>query len=124
MNELSILDWYGLYNESWRQDIVPDAYNHPAKVKRGLIRQIYRHGLERDYWRPGMVILDPFGGVAGTSLDAMLNGLTWIGIELEPRFVTLAQQNIDLWNGRYGPHFPKWGMSDMLDDIEEDKSDN
>ena len=46
--------------------------------------------------------MDCFGGIGGTALDAMWNGLHWIGNELEPRFVGLAQQNIDLWQRKYG----------------------
>ena len=32
----------------------------------------------------------------------MTYGLRYIGVELEPRFVALAQQNLDLWRQRYG----------------------
>ena len=74
----------------------------PAKFARGLIHRIYRHLIEQGYVRPGAVVLDPFGGVALGALDALTYGLRWIGCELEPRFVTLGQQNLELWRQRYG----------------------
>lgn len=107
-------DWYGLYSEGWSDDIVPDAYSHPAKYARGLIRQIYRHALERGYLQAGDRVVDPFGGVALGSLDAARYGLNWTGVELEEKFVTLGNANIDLWRGRYAPHFPGWGTARLL----------
>lgn len=53
------------------------------------------------------VILDPFGGVALGGLDAGLAGMRWLGVELEPRFHALGQDNIALWQRRYG-HLPQW----------------
>ena len=58
-------------------------------------------------------IIDPFGGVAGFGLQAMAHGLTWIGVELEPKFVTLGNQNIELWNHRYS-RFSRWGSGVLL----------
>jgi len=39
MNEPTI--WTGCYNDSWNGVIVADAFAHPAKFARGLIRRIY-----------------------------------------------------------------------------------
>lgn len=105
------IEWSGLYAESWGNDLVPEAYAHPAKYSRGLIRQIYAYMLAEGMIAPGDVIGDPFGGQAGGALDAMTNGLHWRGVELEPRFVDLGNQNIELWNGRYAPHFERWGTA-------------
>lgn len=108
-------DWYGLYRERWGDDIVPDAYAHPAKFARGLIRRIYAHLLERGYLQPGDTVLDPFGGVALGGLDAMLNGLHWIGNELEGKFVDLGQQNIEHWIKRYQWLWAdRWGSAVLL----------
>jgi hypothetical protein len=52
--------------------------------------------------------------VALGALDAMRLGLHWVGCELEPRFVDLGQQNIDLWLARYAPHFPTWGTARLV----------
>jgi len=35
-------------------------------------------------------VLDPFGGVGLGACDALQQGLRWLGVELEPRFVALA----------------------------------
>lgn len=108
------LEWDGLYSESWGADLVPEAYAHPAKYSRGLIRQIYAYMLAEGMIAPGDVIGDPFGGQAGGALDAMRLGLHWRGVELEPRFVELGNANIALWNGRYSPHFAQWGTAALV----------
>jgi hypothetical protein len=108
------LDWYGLYSDSWQGEIVPEAFSHPAKYSRALIRKIYSHMLESGWIKPGDKVIDPFGGVALGAYHAMQNGLVWCGCELEPKFVDLGNQNIALWNGRYSPHFAKWGTAVLI----------
>jgi hypothetical protein len=108
------LDWYGLYSDSWQGEIVPEAFSHPAKYSRALIRKIYQHMLESGWIKPGDKVIDPFGGVALGAYHAMQNGLVWYGCELEPKFVDLGNQNITLWNGRYSPHFAKWGTAVLI----------
>jgi tRNA G10 N-methylase Trm11 len=105
------LEWYGLYRDSWQGEIVEQAFAHPAKFSRGLIRAIYDHLIEQGYLKPGDKVIDPFGGVALGGLDAMRHGLHWTGVELEEKFVALAEQNIALWERRYRPHFPAWGTA-------------
>jgi len=109
-----ISDWHGLYREGWRGEIVPEAFSHPAKFARGLIRHIYEHVIGEDWLKPGDTVVDPFGGVALGSLDAMRHGLNWLGCELEERFVDLGNQNIELWLKRYAPHFPNWGTARLI----------
>lgn len=84
-------DWYGLYAASWTGEIVPEAFTHPAKFSRGLIRKIYEHCIYRGFLRPGDRVVDPFGGIALGALDALRNGLEWTGVELENQFVKLGQ---------------------------------
>src|SRR3990167_719800 len=48
-----------------------------------------------------MTVLDPFAGVALGALDAMWNRLNWIGVELEPKFVSLGRQNLIFWRRKY-----------------------
>lgn len=108
-------DWFGRYSSGWQKEIVPEAFSHPAKFARGLIRHIYEYVLEQGYLREGDTVLDPFGGVALGALDAMVHGLHYISIELEERFVQLGQQNIDLWNRRYGGgKLRRWGTATIL----------
>ncbi len=107
-------DWHGLYAEKWNGEITPEAYAHPAKFSRGLIRKIYDHALAEGWLAPGDVVIDPFGGVSLGALDAMKAGLSWVGMELEPRFVDLGNANIQKWLSEYAPHFPGWGSARLL----------
>jgi hypothetical protein len=84
-------EWTGCYDGGWNGEIVPEAFAHPAKVSRALIRRIYEHAFAESWLQPGSVVVDPFGGIAGTALDAMWNGCHWLGVELEPRFCLLAR---------------------------------
>ena len=65
-------------------------------------------------WRLGRACIDPFGGIGGCAFHAALYGMHWTGVELEPKFVALAQQNLDLWRARYAPHFPGYGTARIL----------
>ena len=94
---MNVTQWHGCYSDSWQGVITPDAFAHPAKYARGLIRRIYQHMLDSGYVARGDSIIDPFGGVGLGGLDAMTFGLHWTGCELEPRFVELGQRNIAKW---------------------------
>lgn len=90
------MNWHDCYDESWKGIIVPEAFAHPAKFSKALIERIIDHGLKKDYWRVGSIIGDPFGGVGLGGIACAYRGLSWIGCELEPRFVALAEQNFAL----------------------------
>lgn len=112
MNEHEV---YGLYADNWKDDLVSDAYAHPAKMARGMIRWLYQYMLDKKYLAPGDTVLDPFGGVACGALDAMQNSLHWLGIELEPRFVDLGNRNIDLWNNKFSSWYSdRWGTAVLV----------
>ena len=95
MNEPTI--WHNCYSDNWNGVIVAEAFAHPAKFARGLIRRIYEHMRDSGYITPGDRVIDPFGGIAAGAVDAMSMGLHWYGCELEPRFVALGNANIDRW---------------------------
>jgi len=105
--------WMGCYEMGWQGLIVPEAFAHPAKVSRGLIRRIYKHAFDEGWLKHGDSVVDPFGGIAGTALDAMWNRCHWIGVELEPRFVALAEQNIALWQRKFGSN-AGWGRGIII----------
>jgi hypothetical protein len=107
-------DWHGLYSNGWQGEITPEAFAHPAKFSRGLIRHIYQHMIGEGWLHEGDSVVDPFGGVALGGLDAMMHGLHWTGCELEERFVALGNQNIDLWNSRYAGKMPHWGTARLV----------
>jgi hypothetical protein len=98
---IPVIDWHSCYDGQWRDLIVPEAFAHPAKFAPNLIQRIYAHGLQRGWWKRGDVVADPFGGIAGGGIMAGYAGLNWIGVELEGRFCTLGNRNLDL-------HRPKW----------------
>lgn len=106
--------WNGCYDLNWKNLITPAAFSHPAKFSHGLIKRIYDHALADGLIQPGGVVLDPFGGVGLGALYAMQNGLHWVGVELESKFVELGRENINLWNERYSAHFPNWGSAQIL----------
>lgn len=90
------LTWDGCYDNNWNGMIVPDAFAHPAKYARGLIERIIKHGLEEGYWKKGDLCVDPFGGIATGGIICAHKGIRWVGCELEPRFVKLAEKNFKL----------------------------
>jgi len=50
--------WEGCYNHQWHGMITPASFAHPAKMARGLLERIIRHGLERGYWSIGDTLGD------------------------------------------------------------------
>jgi len=108
-----MLTWTGCYEDGWGKLLVPEAYGHPAKFSRSLIRRIYQHALQQGWLARGATILDPFGGVALGAIDALANGLHWTGVELEPRFHALGLENIALWNRRFSTA-RGWGTARLL----------
>src|SRR5262245_55532514 len=94
--------WAGCYGENWQSILTSDSYQHPAKFSRALIRRIYEHALAEGWLWPGSLVLDPFAGVGCGAWDSMAHGVRWLGVELEPRFVALGQQNLDYWRQRWG----------------------
>lgn len=96
-----VVEWFGCYADSWHGWIVDEAFTHPAKFARGLIRRILLHGIDRGYWQPGERIGDPFGGVACGGVVASSLGFPWIGIELEAKFVGIGTDNIEFHRNWY-----------------------
>lgn len=84
-------NWQDCYSSGWGKLLVPAAYSHPAKMAKSLVFKIVEHALEEGWVQPGQWILDPFGGVGTTALPALINGLNYIGVELEYHFHHLGQ---------------------------------
>ena len=96
MSETTITIWHDCYNASLRGLITPASFAHPAKMARRLCERILEHGQARGYWKPGDLLLDPFAGVFTTGLLGAYRGYRVIGVELEPKFFALANDNIAL----------------------------
>jgi hypothetical protein len=84
------LVWQGCYEQGWGDLLPRAAYAHPAKFAYGLITRVVRFGLERKLWAPGDLVGDPFAGVGTGGLVCAYEGLRWLGVELEEKFVGLA----------------------------------
>ena len=41
------LVWRGCYDDSWKGNITPESFVHPAKMAHGLLVRIIEHGFER-----------------------------------------------------------------------------
>ena len=91
--------WMGCYRRGWGREFVPEAFAHPAKISFSLAERIYAHLAEEVWIVEGDTVIDPFGGIGGCAYHALHHGLNFIGMELEPKFVALAEQNIALWKG-------------------------
>ena len=107
-------EWHGCYKRGWGRELVPEAFAHPAKVSYSLAGRIYAHMANEGWIAEGMTVLDPFAGIGGFAYHALKHGLNFIGIELEPKFVDLAAQNIALWNRRYVGRFARWGTAQVI----------
>lgn len=92
---------YDLYGSRWGSAITKASVSHPAKYSPKLIKWIISTGIDRGYWQPGDLILDPFGGIGTGGIVAADNWINWLGVELEPRFVKMARDNFAI-------HQPRW----------------
>lgn len=70
--------------------MIPAAFSHPAKISLALVRKIFSHAVKNDWIKKGDAVLDPFAGIGGVAFGAMAAGLKFVGQELEPHFVELA----------------------------------
>ena len=48
--------WQNCYDSGWQAEIVPEAFAHPAKFSRALIRRIYDHALAEGWLAPSMTV--------------------------------------------------------------------
>ena len=88
--------WHGCYDDSWKGLITVESFAHPAKMARGLVVRIFDHAFEQGWLRSGDVVVDPFGGIGSTGIEAAGRGVRAFLCELEPRFQALAEKNFEL----------------------------
>lgn len=93
---MKIKKWHNCYESGWKDIIVPEAFAHPAKMSRSLLRRILAHAKEQGWLKEGDVIVDPFGGIGSTGILGAYEGYQVICCELEQKFVDLAEQNFKL----------------------------
>jgi modification methylase len=68
---------------------LPAASVHPAKMLPELARRIIT-----TYSKPGELVCDPMCGIGTTLVEAALLDRRAVGVELEPRWATLARRNL------------------------------
>ena len=66
------------------------SVEHPAK----MLPAIAQHAIAA-YTRPGEVVLDPMCGIGTTLVEAVHLGRNAVGIELEPKWASIARLNLD-----------------------------
>lgn len=69
---------------------LPGCAAHPGKMLPSLARRIVEA-----YSAPGDMVVDPMAGTGTTVVEAALAARRCIGVELEARWVALAQANLD-----------------------------
>src|SRR3990167_7584762 len=92
---LSDLYWFGCYegDSYFRQYFEPSTYAHPAKISPLLADRIFKHLEKLELLKEGMTILDFMSGSGRVPLLASLRGYKSIGVELEPHFVKMCNDN-------------------------------
>jgi DNA modification methylase len=101
-NALTRAEWLDLAQQVWfiyPQD-VPRGGKHPApfpeKLPARLIR-LYTYGAAAHF--PGEVVLDPFAGTGTTCAVAKSMGRRYVGIDINPDYVRIAQERVGAAGG-------------------------
>jgi site-specific DNA-methyltransferase (adenine-specific) len=75
-----------------RNQHAPDGNNHPTVKPIELMKYLIKL-----ITPPGGTVLDPFNGSGSTGCAAVELGHTYIGCELDPAYVAIAQARIEAW---------------------------
>lgn len=70
---------------------VPETSSHPGK----MLPNLAAHAIT-SYTAPGDLVLDPMCGSGTTLVEAVRSGRDALGVDIEPRFTTLAEANLRL----------------------------
>jgi DNA modification methylase len=96
-NVLTCAEWLDLTQQVWFMypEDVSRGGNHPApfpeKLPARLIR-LYTYGASGHF--PGEIVLDPFAGTGTTCVVAKRMGRRYVGIDINPDYVRIAQARI------------------------------
>lgn len=82
--------WKNCYIESWKGILIEQAFQHPAKISLALAKKIFEHAIAKGWIQKSDCVLDPFAGIGGVAFAAGLNGIRFVGQELEQHFVDMA----------------------------------
>ena len=92
---ISDLYWHGCYEGDgyFKQYFEPSTYAHPAKISPLLADRIFKHLEKLELLKEGMTVLDFMAGSGRIPLMASLRGYKGLGVELEPHFVKMCNDN-------------------------------
>jgi len=97
-NELSRTEWLDLVQQVWfiyPQDVKRGG-DHPAPFPEKLparLMRLYTFAAVAEF--PGEIVLDPFAGTGTTCAVAKRMGRRYVGIDLNPAYVKIAQKRLD-----------------------------
>jgi DNA modification methylase len=96
-NELTRTEWLDLAQQVWfmyPEDVKRDG-DHPAPFPQKLparLMRLYTYGAVGRF--PGEIVLDPFVGTGTTCAVAKTMGRRYVGIDINPAYIKLAQDRI------------------------------
>jgi modification methylase len=96
-NELTRTEWIDLAQQVWfmyPEDVKREG-DHPAPFPEKLparLMRLYTYGAVADF--PGEVVLDPFVGTGTTCAVAKSMGRRYVGIDINPAYVKIAQERV------------------------------
>jgi modification methylase len=96
-NELTRTEWLDLTQQVWFMypEDVRRGGDHPAPFPEklpGRLMRLYTYGAVASF--PGEIVLDPFAGTGTTCAVAKRMGRRYVGIDINPVYVTMAHKRI------------------------------
>jgi len=122
-NELTRTEWLDLAQQVWfmyPEDVKREG-DHPAPFPEKLparLMRLYTCGAVAGF--PGEIVLDPFAGTGTTCAVARRMGRRYVGIDINPAYVKIAQERVRVASGG-GPLLlvgrPRYPGKDELGEI-------
>ena len=81
--------------QEWLSEPLPRANHHPTVKPLQLMQYMIRL-----ITPPGGTVLDPFMGSGSTGAACMLEGVQFVGIDITPEYIDIAEKRISYWRQR------------------------
>jgi len=92
LNDLSGSEWLYWTNTIYETNFPVDGTHHLRKMHGAMKPPALMAEIIKFFTKQGEFILDPFAGVGGTLLGAMITGRNAMGIEINPEWVNLYEK--------------------------------